>query len=124
MADPLSRDAILGADDRPSRRVSVPEWGGHVYVQALTAIERERLGQASESCEWGVAPLVAAHCLVDAEGLRIFSDEDAADLSQKSGVVLDRILRVFNSLNGLEEDGIAAAVGKSAPTPTPDSGTD
>ena len=38
----LNREAILAAEDLPRELVEVPEWGGAVYVRALTGAERDQ----------------------------------------------------------------------------------
>ena len=37
----LSRDEILAASDLTKELVEVPEWGGSVYVRAMTGTERD-----------------------------------------------------------------------------------
>jgi hypothetical protein len=37
----LNKDQILHADDLPRREVQTPEWGGSVFVRALTGDERD-----------------------------------------------------------------------------------
>ncbi len=41
----LSKEAILSADDLPREIVSVPEWGGQVYVRTMTAPTATPLSQ-------------------------------------------------------------------------------
>ena len=39
--DCLTKDQILAAEDLGKELVSVPEWGGHVYVKVMNGAERD-----------------------------------------------------------------------------------
>lgn len=102
----LRREQILGADDRPRERVEVPEWGGHVYVRAMSGAERDAwevgLGAGSETQNLAnVRARLAALCMVDEEGRRLFADEDAEQLGAKSAAALERVFRAASRLNAL-----------------------
>lgn len=108
----LSRDAILGADDRRTEDVSVPEWGGMVRVRALSGAERDAYeaglvqlradGSSRVSLENVRARLVSlAAC--DEHGERLFSDGDVKVLGAKSGAALDRVFDVARRLSRLSD---------------------
>lgn len=111
----LTRDQILSASDRPTEEVSVPEWGGTVLVRALSGAERDAyesgIVTVSNSGTQRVnlanlrARLVAMAC-VDAEGKRLFSDEDAAALGDKSAAALERVFDAARRLSGLTEGDV------------------
>lgn len=100
----LTRDAILAAPDRPLEAVEVPEWGGTVYVRTMGADERdafeERLGDQAKGLR-GMRALLAVLTLCDAEGARLFTEDDLPALSAKSAAVLDRIAETAMRLNGI-----------------------
>jgi hypothetical protein len=107
----LSRDEILSADDRPRRLVSVPEWGGEVWVATMTGTARDaweqslltrRHGKAEPNMENMRARLVAA-TVVDEAGQRLFSDSDIDALGRKSAAALERVCKVAQALNGIGE---------------------
>ncbi|MFO8014747.1 MAG: phage tail assembly chaperone [Phycisphaerae bacterium] len=110
----LGRDAILAAEDTTTERLSVPEWGGDVYVRVMTAAERDawendlyarqQKGQALKN----VRARLAVRVLVDEAGRRLFSDDDAAALGAKSGRALDRIFEAAQRLNGLGPEDVEA----------------
>ncbi len=100
----LDRDSILNLQDRPVVPVPVPEWGGTVHIRVLSVAEMELLQNAKH----GAADLVARTCC-DAQGNRLFTDEDAKALREKSQVAITRIMTAFNKANGLGDDEIEAA---------------
>lgn len=92
----LTKKAIKQANDNPSELVSIPEWGGDVYVRALTAFERdnleERLFKQSEGKEPNnVRSIIAAMCCVDENGNRLFEDSDIEWLSKKNASAVSRV---------------------------------
>jgi len=118
---PLSRDAILGADDIVTEPVEVPEWAGKVLVRGLTGADRDafeasirrfRGGQVEVVQENARAKLVV-RCLVDENGERLFADRDASLLGKKSAAVLDRLYDVAARLSGLSEEAREELEGNS-----------
>lgn len=111
----LSRDEILGADDRKTQDVAVPEWGGSVRVRALSGTERD-------AYEAGIVTLrgdgtkqvnlknlrgrLVSLTIVGDGGERLFSDEDAIGLGEKSAAALERVFDVARKLSGLTEDDV------------------
>jgi hypothetical protein len=104
---PLSKDAILSADDSKIETVNVPEWGGTVCVRGLKGWERDRFDQfGSEAQEkkdlthWR-AKLVSL-CLCDETGKSLdFSPDEMIALSGKSANALDRVFDACRRLSGL-----------------------
>jgi len=106
----LSRDAIISACDTKPKRVDVPEWGGFVFVRALTAGEAENLQKDKAG---GFAARMAARCICDENGKRVFEDADVVALEAKSAGAMNRVILAINSLNGLDEKA-DAAVGEAS----------
>lgn len=110
----LSRDDILNAQDLPTERVAVPEWGGEVLVRGLTAAERDafeasivkRRGQKTEMDLRNMRARLVAMCVVDEQGNRLFSDQDVEALGRKSASALDRIFEVAQRLSGLRPEDV------------------
>lgn len=109
------RDNILSAKDNRLEPVEVPEWGSTVYVPVLTLGDREEIKRLSNSEDNAVMSAIFA--IRDADGNRVFTEADAPALQQKSLRVINRVVGVFLSVNGLNEDA-----GKNSPT-TPASGS-
>jgi hypothetical protein len=111
----LSRDAVLGADDRKTEDVPVPEWNGTVRVRALSGTERDAYeagivqlrgdGSKVVNLKNLRGRLVSLSC-VDEDGARIFTDEDAIALGDKSAAALERVFDVARRLSGLSEDDV------------------
>jgi hypothetical protein len=110
----LTRDAILQAQDLPRELVSVPEWGGEVYVRALTGAERdafeqsivEQKGKSTKMNLQNMRAKLVALTVVDEEGKRVFSDADAKLLGQKSALALNRVFEVAQKLSGLTPEDV------------------
>jgi len=105
----LTRAAILAADDLPREPVDMPEWGGRIWVRALTAGEREAweskyLGDGVSSGATPVALIrasLAAFACCDEAGKPLFSEADVPALAAKSAAAVQRVWRVAARLNGL-----------------------
>lgn len=110
----LDRDAIMGASDIESEDVYVPQWGGTVRVQGLTAADRDAFEQSmiegrGKNQRMNLvnfrARLVAL-TVVDGDGKRLFTDEDVKALGAKSAGALDTIFTVAQKLSGLGDDDV------------------
>ena len=123
----LTREAILAAPDLKPIKVDVPEWGGFVHVRHLTGTERGALeAEAIADKKNHVATLrsrMAARCICDESGRRLFNDADIEALGKKSQVALDRVLAVINQANALGDEGVAAAGESSTGEPSAGSGS-
>jgi len=103
----LSRDEILKADDLKRVSISVPEWGGEVYLRIMAGHERDAFetefvanGKTDKNFT-NVRARLCARCLCDETGARLFSDADITALGQKSGAALDRVFAAAKKLNGI-----------------------
>src|SRR4051812_3473909 len=98
------KDLIIGAADRPTELVPVPEWGTDVYVRVMSGEERdawERGAFDDGKGSGGVRAKLLVRALCDEAGQRVFADDDAPALSQKSGVVLSRLYDAASRVNGI-----------------------
>lgn len=110
----LNREAILAAEDLPRELVEVPEWGGAVYVRALTGAERdqfeasivEQRGRDVRMNMRNIRAKLVALTVVDEDGQRIFTDDDVAALGGKSAAALDRLFAVAQRLSGLSKEDV------------------
>ncbi len=107
----LSRDDIRASNDIVRELVEVPEWGGALYVRAMTALERERFeqslvetrrGRNHVRLEYARARLAVMVC-EDEDGKPIFEGADVAWLATKSAAALERIFNVASRLSGLDD---------------------
>lgn len=115
----LDKAAILAAKDREIAAVDVPEWGGEVYVQAMSAAQVatfKALSLAAVDMSTGsaeefrvkdfsvIAALeckVVAWCLCDENGKRLFTDAEVEALGEKSPTVIERIADRAVEISGI-----------------------
>lgn len=128
----LSREDIIGSDDRKTQDVAVPEWGGDVRVKALSGAERDAYelslvivtgNTATTKLDNVRAKLVAYSC-VDEEGNRLFSEEDIVALGEKSAAALQRVFDVARKLSGLTDEDVEELAEGFGDAPSDDSTSD
>lgn len=108
----LSRDALLKAKGQadlfPWEKVGLPELGGTVTVRAMSAAERDRFEAeqtARQETDGGMienfrARLVAK-CLIDDDGNRLCSDDDADVLGGLPHHLVKRLFEACLRVNAL-----------------------
>lgn len=106
----LSREAILNYNDLPTEKVSVPVWGGDVFVRTMTARERDNfersiVGDKEKDLD-NIRARLAVLTVCDENGKLLFSPEDANQLGTKSAKALDTLLPVIKRLNGMSEEDL------------------
>jgi hypothetical protein len=108
----LSKDQILSAKEQRSVLISVPEWCGHVYVLAMKGRERDefeadRLAKKTKDQRKNLENFratFAARVIVDESGNRIFTDQDAIALGEKSAAALERVVSIGMKLAGMTKE--------------------
>lgn len=102
------REKILAADDLKFEDVPIPEWDATVRVRALTSGERDRWealtyldkkGGASSAPEDIRAKLIAFSCVDPETNERLFTENDIAALTKKSGVAMNRLWAVASHIS-------------------------
>lgn len=120
----LSKAQILSAEDLGRELVAVPEWGGAVYVQAMSGVERDAyessIIEINEDAKGRLTTTrkmdnlrakMCAYCIVDADGARLFDEGDIAALGAKSAKALDRVFSVAQKLNGVSDKDLEELAG-------------
>lgn len=107
----LTRESILEADDVPAEDVEVPEWGGSVRVQAMTGAERDKfeasmVGKGNKPDLNNFRAKLAAACIVDDDGNRLFSESDVKGLGKKSAAALDRVANAAQRISALSAEDV------------------
>ena len=103
----LSLETILAAKDQTIEKLAIPEWGGHVFVRNMSALERDKYEQAHLTKKLANYRATIAACSVcDEEGKLLFSSANIAELAKKSAKPLDRIFEVSMRLSGISEKDI------------------
>jgi len=95
MTKVLSAAEIASAQDRRRELVEIPEWGGSVYVQEISAADAEEIANAG-----GGYVAYAAAALCDENGNRLFSREQVEDLGNKSPRALRRVYETLANISG------------------------
>ncbi len=103
----LTRDAILGAQDLPVLTVSVPEWGGEVFIRTMTGGERDQF-EASwrQNRTDDIRARLAVATLCDEDGHLLFTAADVPGISAKSSKALDRIFAASTAHSGLTDKDV------------------
>ena len=108
----LTREMILQADDLRRELVSIPEWGGEVYVRSLTGAERDQFEAGMMKIVVGGTPVVklelararlASLTMCDESGQRLFTEADVVALSGKCAAPLERVFEAAGQLSGLSK---------------------
>lgn len=113
----LDRDAILEVQDITIEPVEVPEWGGVVYVKALTGNERDAIESSVVAIDGkgqrvlrldNLRAKTLARAICDPQGKRLFSDADIPALTKKSAAAMQRLFNVAQRLSGMTEEDVAS----------------
>lgn len=108
----LSRDDILNSNGRIERvrKVSTPEWKGHVFVRRISADELptvtkiQKKAQAGKESEASLAVWWVIVGVCDAKGKRLFKDSDHAKLMKAPIGAISRCALAFAEFNHLTEE--------------------
>lgn len=120
----LGKAQILSADDLGRELVEVPEWGGAVYVQAMSGVERDAyessILEINEDAKGRITTKrkmdnlrakMCARCMVDEDGNRLFDESEIEALGAKSAKALDRVFSVAQKLNGVSDKDLEELAG-------------
>jgi hypothetical protein len=97
----LTRDQILNARDRQPTPFPVAEWGGDVYLAPLSAKEALEWSEAREKKDPQMIALLLVRAIVDEEGTRLFSDQDAPALMGKKATTLVELFERASDQNAV-----------------------
>ena len=132
----LDRDTILNANDHEAfQDVEVPEWGGTVRVKIMSGAERDEYdsyvvkqskfqGGKVQINTKGLRAKLLTMVLVKEDGTKLFTPQDIPALLAKSGIVLDRLSKIADKLNGLSESTAEELLKNSVSAQSEDGGSD
>ena len=112
----LTAEQILNAADAKTHEVTVPEWGGEVFIRVMSVGERD-----ANELEWlrnkdkGVTNFrtkFLIKVLSDKDGNRMFKDEQLSQLAKKDGDVMDRLFKLAMKHNSLTEEDVEELAGE------------
>jgi hypothetical protein len=102
MVKVLTAADIIAANDRKRELVEIPEWGGSVYVQEISAADAEAIAENASVVEF------CAMCICDEKGKLLFSKDQVEELGKKSPKALEKVMRAITGINeALVEEGKA-----------------
>ena len=128
----LSKEQILAVKDIKIEEFFVPEWDGSIYIKTMTAEERDKFEEAVFNKDNGkrktdVSGLRAKLCafvICDAEGQRLFTENEVETLSKKSAAALTRIFEKAQELSATREDDLEEMTKNSGSVREEDSSSD
>lgn len=104
----LTANDILSCDDKRTKKLNIPQWGGDVIVSELSAEDRDLIELESNKAKLtgkadnANARLVAC-CLVDEGGKKLFSEDKLKALGTRSLSAMNLVLKTALELNNLTE---------------------
>lgn len=122
----LDSSAILAIEDRVLVPIRVPEWKTEVFIRPMSGTERdsfeaETLGMKDRLHNFRARLAVRVVC--NAAGERLFTDDQAEALGDKSSSALDRIFAAAQKMNRIGDEEVSAAGKDSAGDQSASSGS-
>ena len=107
----LTAEQILKAP-LATKTIKVPQLGGEIRIQEMTGAQRAELealylnAKDDKTAIKKVKPMIAAMCVVDENGARIFTDAQIPELAKLSSRTLDMIDEAVGELSEASEEAI------------------
>lgn len=108
----LTKEQIDKADDLKREKVSVPEWGGHVYVRMLDGDQRGEIEEITQGVN-GKAGVtrdlrsrLSAMAMCDDKGVLLYDIAGIKTLGKKCSLALDRVFEAALKINKMGADDI------------------
>ncbi len=123
----LTREQIDAQNDLEPIEFEVPEWDGSVYLIPISATDRARLENVSindskaDNRKVDQRSMLCAMSIVNAEGKRLYQDNEVAILGKRNARALDRIMDKVMELSGMRQQDFEDAAKNSGAAPTDDS---
>lgn len=118
---PLSREQFLSAAVLPIEEVDVPALGGKVRVRGLTLAQRDEYeasvidsrGKRISLNRENLRAKLIVRCVIDANGDRLFKDEDAPAVGHLPAAALEPLFEASQRLSGLSPSDVEDLAGNS-----------
>jgi hypothetical protein len=112
----LTAEQILAADDLGLKQVTVPEWGGDVFIRVMSvgerdSYERKWIGQKESGID-NFRTEYLARVICDEKGNLLFTRDQVGTLANKNGAVMSRLFDAAMKHNQMTE-GDVEQLGKS-----------
>jgi len=110
------RDKILNSDDLSKKKMEIPEWDVTINVCTMSGTQRAKLLEKAQNAEAKGQDLVDFYSKILAMTIRdpetnelVFTEDDYDRLMDKNVKVIERIVEISLTLNGLGGDSIKEA---------------
>jgi hypothetical protein len=120
----LTKEQIKAADKKKFVDVPIKEWGGDVRIRELSASERDMwesegiLTEVGDPDETGAQKVTAkfnpkhvrarlvVRCIVDANGKRMFADDEVAAVGSLSASTVEKLFEAAKKINAIDAKDI------------------
>lgn len=109
----LTAEQILEVKDLNEKDIEVKEWGGSIKIREFTAKQRQEFTKAFAediASDEALVKIVSLAAIKE-DGSPLFTEEQAQQLKEKSGVILERLAEEVLKLNGLNQNAAKDAKG-------------
>lgn len=109
----LAKDQILSMDDFEYKTLEIEEWGGEIRLRSLSSADRDQFeAELSQTQDLtNLRARLVCRAIVDEEGSRMFTDQEAKALGAKNANVLSYIFEAVRVMNGMDDDALEDAEG-------------
>lgn len=87
----------------PPVKAEVPEIGGEVYLRCMTGAERDSYEEGFIDSKGNFRAKLLVRCICDAEGHRLFNDNEAGELGEVPAHILNSLFEMAADLNGISD---------------------
>ena len=111
----LNRQDILKCSNLKKEKITIPEWGGDIFVSEMSGETRDvwevALLKSHDNNKKNRKALLIVSTVVDEKGKRLFSDDDIEAVGKLSGIVLEKVCTLAIELNGLSVKSLEKSEG-------------
>lgn len=125
----LTKEQINEADDRPTLELEIPMWDGSVLLKTLSAAQKDNFDASIIDKDGNATKLsnlrarFASLVLVDEGGEPLYTEQQAAQLGNKSSAALGLIWDKGREFNKMDADAVKDAEENSEAAQGGNSGT-
>ncbi len=112
----LTKEQIIGVQDRKTQVVTVEEWGGDVTLIEPSAKDVDdiqdammKLSSDGKKSDFqmdnsNIRAKTVVRCILNADGTQMFKDSEADELGKKSDVVIGHLYNLIEEMQGTVKD--------------------
>lgn len=96
----LTKEQIFQIQDSRIEKLTIPEWGGEVFVRSMTSKERDQWELRYSKDKSNLRASFAVQSVCNEAGELLFTEKDIEPLGLKSASALAKIFNAVTVLNG------------------------